>query len=120
MHASFLCLIAFSTDATHLCVRLNFTFCRSCTRRSGTACPPKGSDQKEINKICDPYWVAAYPDVVSSSDEDEEAAPPGGAAPAGRPRQDSDLDDDPDDDLPIGRLRAGSGATFGDGSGAVA
>ena len=75
---------------------------------------------EEINKICDPYWVAAYPDVVSSSDEDEEATPPGGAAPAGRPRQDSDLDDDPDDDLPIGRLRAGSGATFGDGNGAVA
>ena len=75
---------------------------------------------EEINKICDPYWVAAYPDVVSSSDEDEEATPPGGAAPAGRPQQASDLDDDPDDDLPIGRLRAGSGVTFGDGSGAVA
>jgi hypothetical protein len=66
---------------------------------------------EEINKICDPYWVAAYPDVVSSSDEDEEATPPGGAA--------SDLDDDPDDDLPIGRLRAGSGAASGDGGGAT-
>ena len=32
-------------------------------------------------KICDAYWVAAYPDVVSSSDEDEEAASSGGAAP---------------------------------------
>jgi hypothetical protein len=48
------------------------------------------------------------------------AAPPGSAAPAGRPRRASDLDDDPDDDLPIGRLRAGSGVAAGDGGGAAA
>jgi hypothetical protein len=70
---------------------------------------------EEINTVCDPYWVAAYPDVVSSSDENEEAAPSGGVAPAGRPRRASDLDD-----LPIGRLCAGSGATSGDGGGAAA
>ena len=58
---------------------------------------------EEINKICDPYWVAAYPDVVSSSDEDEEATLADGASPAGRPRQAS-----------------GSGATSGAGGGAAA
>ena len=50
--------------------------------------------------------------------EDEEATPPGGAPPAGRPRRVSDLDEDPDDDLPIGRLRAGSGATTSGGAAA--
>jgi hypothetical protein len=47
---------------------------------------------------------------------DEEATPPSGAAPAGRPRRALDLDEDPDDDLPIGRLRAGSGATTSGGA----
>ena len=59
-----------------------------------------------------------YPDVVSTSDEDEEVAPLGGAAPAGRPRRASDLEEDPDDDLPIGRLRAGSGVATGGGAAA--
>ena len=62
--------------------------------------------------------------MVSSSDEDEdeEAAPRGGAAPAGggaapvgRPQRASDLEEDLDDDLPIGWLRvaAGGGAVGG-------
>ena len=58
----------------------------------------------------------------SDEDEDEEAAPRGdaspaggGAAPAGRPRRALDLEEDPDDDLPIGWLRvaAGGGAVGG-------
>jgi hypothetical protein len=48
--------------------------------------------------------------------EDEEATPPGGAALAGRPERASDLDENPDDDLPIGRLRVGSGATTSGGA----
>ena len=71
-------------------------------------------NHEEINNICNSYWVAAYPDVVSNFDEDEEAAPPGGAAPT--IRRVSDLDEDLDDDLPIGRLRAGGGANAGSGA----
>ena len=52
--------------------------------------------------------------------ENEEAALLGGAARAGRPRRASDLDEDPDDDLPIGRLRVGSGATSTTSGGAIA
>jgi hypothetical protein len=48
--------------------------------------------------------------------EDEEAAPPAGAAPTGRPRRASDLDEDPDDDMPIGWLRASSAATTSGGA----
>ena len=37
---------------------------------------------EEINKIADPYWVAQYPDAVSSSDEEDEEVPLAGAAAA--------------------------------------
>jgi hypothetical protein len=65
-----------------------------------------------------PYGSAIRPVRLGCSHvlDDEEATPPSGAAPAGRPRRALDLDEDPDDDLPIGRLRAGSGATASGGT----
>ena len=77
------------------------------TRRSTRSATRTGSRRT-------PMWSAA------PTRTRRQAARPGGAAPAGQLRRASDLDDDPDDDLPIGRLRAGSGATSGDGGGATA
>jgi hypothetical protein len=69
---------------------------------------------EEINKIADPYWVAQYPDAVSSSDEEDEEVPPAGAAAAGSSSEDSGSSSgsgsDSDDDMTVGQLRAGSDA----------
>jgi hypothetical protein len=68
-----------------------------------------------------PYGSAIRPVRLGCSHvlDDEEATPPNthsGAAPTGRPRRALDLDEDPNDDLPIGRLRAGSGAIASGGA----
>jgi hypothetical protein len=69
---------------------------------------------EEINKIADPYRMAQYPDAVSSSDEEDEEGPPAGAAAARSSSEDSSSSSgsgsDPDDDMTVGQLRAGSDA----------
>jgi hypothetical protein len=79
---------------------------------------------EEIDKIADPYWLAQYPDAVSSSDEEDEEVPPAGAAVVGSSSEDSNSGSGSgsgfgsgsgsgsgsDDDMTVGYLRAGSDA----------